>query len=408
MQDPELIDVKRRMAEFSVEELCETAELYFRSVDDPGALLAKPLARVGEAPELLQCFSHLVSGLDLLPEMTVLDFGAGGCWTSRFLTQLGMRVIAADVSETALRFGEELYRRHPPFGAAPPARFLRFDGRRLDLPDGSVDRITCWEAFHHVPNQAEALAEMARVLKPGGLAGFSEPGPTHSRAPQSQAEMRNYRVIENDVVVSEIWELAEAAGFTKIQVAVYSPAPVLCDLNEFEAFVEGRGKAVAEELVDNARAYLRGRRMFFLSKGESQEAPDSRRQEGLAADLTVTLESSRVQAGASLRARAVAKNTGAAVWLAKHAAVGGVHLGVHLYDTAGALLTHGYHVQHGLCPSEPGKLVRPGEEAELAFEFPAPAAGSYVLEFDLVSSGVAWFSSCGTKPVRIPVEIAAA
>ena len=97
-------------------------------------------------------------------------------------------------------------------------KFLVFDGHTIDLPDGSVDWILCFDAFHHVPNPAEVIAEFARVLRPGGMAGFSEPGPHHSQTEQSQAEMRNFKVLENDLVVEDLERYALAAGFTKAWV----------------------------------------------------------------------------------------------------------------------------------------------------------------------------------------------
>lgn len=71
----DFIDVRQRMATFSVEELCATADEYFRRLENWDYLLAKPLAQVSEAPELLQCFAHVVQGLQLAPGMTVVDFG---------------------------------------------------------------------------------------------------------------------------------------------------------------------------------------------------------------------------------------------------------------------------------------------------------------------------------------------
>jgi 2-polyprenyl-3-methyl-5-hydroxy-6-metoxy-1,4-benzoquinol methylase len=189
------IDVREFKKTMSVEELCRTAEEYFAVRKNWDDALAKPLSEVEEAPELLHNFAHVLHGLQLLPGMSVVDFGAGSCWASRWLTQLGMAVIALDVSQTALRLGQELYARLPVIGKHPPPRFLAFDGHRIGLADASVDRILCLDTFHHLLNPDEVLREMSRILRVGGIAGFSEPGPHHSRSPGSQFEMRNFRVL---------------------------------------------------------------------------------------------------------------------------------------------------------------------------------------------------------------------
>lgn len=399
MSSDDFIDVQQRIATFSVEELSATAEEYFQRLENWDYLLAKPLAQVSEAPELLQCFAHIVQGLQLVPGMTVVDFGAGACWTSRFLSQLGMEVIALDVSESALRIGQQLYQRNPIVGEQPPPRFLKFDGHRIPLPDCSVDRIACWEAFHHVPNQAEVLKEIARVLKPAGIAGFSEPGPTHSRGAQSQAEMRNHRVIENDIVVEDIWERARKAGFVDMRLALFTARAPMVGLEEFSRFSEGENDQVLRHVAAELRAYLPGRRLFFLLKEGTPEIADSRRREGLAATLGVQLTAAAFPA--ALRAKVKVHNAGTSTWLGKSARIGAVHVGVHLYDVHGTLITHGYHIHYGLAGIDPERPILSGEVREFEFDLPAPTSGDYVLEFDLVSSGVCWFAHCGSTPVRI-------
>jgi len=53
----------------------------------------------------------------------------------------------------------------------------------IDLPDASVDRVVCFDSFHHIPNSGKSSRNSAGVLKPGGIAGFSEPGRHHSTPP---------------------------------------------------------------------------------------------------------------------------------------------------------------------------------------------------------------------------------
>ena len=398
--DPDFIDVRQRMREWSVEELCETAEEFFARIDNWDYLHAKPFAAVNETPELLINFAQIVRGLKLLPEMTILDFGAGSCWTSRFLSQLGLRVIAVDVSSSALKIGAELYKRHPLIGDQPQPQFLHFDGHTLDLSDESVDRISCWDAFHHVPNPGKVLMEMARVLKPGGIAGFSEPGPDHSKSPQSQYEMRTNRLIENDVDVSEIWLDAQAAGFTDLRLALFNPEASLLPLDQFDAYLSGTD--TGEQYVARTREELRHRRVFFLFKGESTEPPDSRQREGLIAELKVEAASTTIKSGELLVLNMVATNTGSTSWLPSTARVGAVRFGIHLFDTHDKLIDLDYF-RHRLTDDE--RQIMPGEVVELAVEVPLPSVGTHVLQCDLVSEGVCWFEHNGSHTVTLTVEV---
>src|SRR6266536_2452138 len=277
-ESEQLIDVERLLSESSLEDLNRAAEDYFARLTNWNYHLAKPFGSVDETPQLLINFAVILQGLRICPGMTILEFGAGTCWASRFLSQLGCHVIAADSSATALRIGQELYARQPLIGNQPEPRFLLFDGNRLDVPSESVDRIICLDAFHHVPNAAEAIRELARVLKNGGIAGFAEPGPNHSRSAQSQYEMRVYGVLENNIDVRKIWGYAELAGFTEMKLAVFNVPPLHLTIQEFEDFLSG-GKTV-KRWMETTRGFMESERDFFLYKGEP-EPLDRRFKTGL-------------------------------------------------------------------------------------------------------------------------------
>jgi SAM-dependent methyltransferase len=396
----DFIDVRQRMSEVSVEELCETAESFFARIDDWDYLHAKPFAAVAETPELLTSFAQVVHGLSLLPDMTILDFGAGSCWTSRFLSQLGMRVIAVDVSSSALKIGEALYNRFPPVGDQPEPTFLQFNGHDLDLPPESVDRISCWDAFHHVPNPAHVLREMARVLKSGGIAGFSEPGPEHSKTPQSQYEMRTNQLIENDIVMSEIWFAAQAAGFTDIKLAMFNPKPTLVPLERFEAYLNG---ADGEDYLAETRQEMQHRRLFFLYKGESQTPMDSRQRDGLRAELNVQLSADTIAVDGSVSLNVIVQNTGTSIWLPAEARIGAVRFGIHLFDENGKLLDLDYF-RHSLTGDQP-RPIAPGETIEFVVGVPMTSRGAFILECDLVSEGICWFEHNGSPTVRLKILV---
>jgi SAM-dependent methyltransferase len=392
------VDATALSSTLSVEELARTADDYYRTtLQFADRYLAKPFADPRDSPELLGSFAHLLGGLRLLPGMTVLDFGAGACWTTRCLTQLGCEAIALDVSATALELGRQLYARLPPIGNCPSPRFLVFDGHRIDLPDASVDRIFCFDAFHHVPNPADVMRELGRVLRPGGIAGFSEPGRHHSKGARSQYEMKNYTAIENDVVMEDVGAWSRAAGFVDLELAVFSTESYRVPNGEFEEIARG-GRALAR-YADRVRVFLHGHQTFFLTKG-GQAARDSREREGLKGEITVALHGTTVRRGDPIRGTATVQNVGSVRWLSGSSAHGGVNLGVHLRARDG----HPISLDFARIRLE--DTTAPGQTQHVAFALDPPEPGDYLLEFDLVSEGVGWFEMNGSATMTLAVRIA--
>jgi ubiquinone/menaquinone biosynthesis C-methylase UbiE len=397
--DVHAVDVRELIANASIDDLNRAAEQYFATLTDAEDQLAKPFSNTSEAPALLASLAALLHGLRLFVGATVLEFGAGTGWLSRCLTQLGCRVILLDVSATALRMAEELYQRVPVIGDRPVPQFVVFDGRRLNLPDGSVDRVLTFDAFHHVPNPDEVLAEFARILKPGGIAGFAEPGARHSRAPMSQFEMRTYGVVENDIDVHAIWRMAQRCGFCEVKLGVLQGPPFYLSLQEYEDFLAGG--QTTERWLTSARVFLRDVLHFFLFK-EGSEGADSRSISGLSCEIDVTLVSQPAQKAKPLVVDADVKNTGTATWLVPGNEVGGVKIGAHLYDAFGKLLNFDFHTEP---LTDPPREIAPGESVRCRVTLPGLTVGQYRLEFDCVASRVTWFSQVGSRAVTILVSV---
>jgi 2-polyprenyl-3-methyl-5-hydroxy-6-metoxy-1,4-benzoquinol methylase len=394
------INVQDLLRTLTVEQLATEADVYYKkNVDNLDYYFAKPFTNVDETPDRLVCFAEMIGGLRPLPGMRVLDFGAGTGWSTRYLAQLGCEVIATDVSATALEVAKQLFERLPVAGPQPEPAFLVFDGRRIGLGDGSVDRVHCFDALHHVPNPQEVLRELSRVLKPGGIAAFCEPGPNHSKTAQSQFDMRNYTIIENDILMGDIWTWAEAAGFTSLEISVFNGRSFRLSLPDFGDFL--RGGPVGQRYVDHVRGFVRDRRIFFLSKGEPPSA-DSRDRDGLAAELDVTLQRTEVAQGDLIRGRCLARNVGRNRWLPSNAPRGPVQVGVHLYDRGGRLIDRDY----ARIPIAGRDDVRPGEVVEIPLALAAPPPGRYRLEFDMVSEMVCWFEINGCRPASVDISVA--
>jgi ubiquinone/menaquinone biosynthesis C-methylase UbiE len=378
-----VIDAEELVRTYSVAQLAETAEEYFAAVSSWTYHLAKPLGSVSEAPTMLAHFGAMLSALQLEPGLDLLDFGAGSCWTSRMLTQLGCQVVACDVSETALAMGRRLFELQPPFGDGS-IRFLPFDGLGIELPDESVDRISCMDAFHHVPNWPEVLAEFHRVLRPGGRAVLAEGGPHHSRTQQAQEEMRNFTVVERDMVVEDFAALATAVGFGPTTVGIYAGIPHLVPAETFSAdLASGEvAKAAAISFLDNHR-------LVVLSK-PGQRSLTSRGLDGLGG----TIEAEHL---GGRRFAVTVTNTGASTWLGSGAPVGAVNLGVQLFDADDRRVDLDY-LRLPL-HDNPSTETSPGQQIRIEFELPAPEITPFRLTFDLVSEGVAWFRVVGASPM---------
>src|SRR5438067_9625419 len=92
-----------------------------------------------------------------------LDLGCGAGWAARLAKVQGgaRRVVGLDFSRTGL----ELARQH-----TPQVLWVQADGTALPLPDATFDRLFCNGALEHFPDIRRGLAEVARILRPGGRA----------------------------------------------------------------------------------------------------------------------------------------------------------------------------------------------------------------------------------------------
>lgn len=121
-----------------------------------------------EAP-LLKHSDVLRRRLDL-QGARVADVGCGDGSLARVMARAGARVIGIDP-------GPQQLARAAAAEAAGDEVYVCALGEALPLRDGCLDAVVFFNALHHVPVavQGAALAEAARVLRPGGLVYVQEP-----------------------------------------------------------------------------------------------------------------------------------------------------------------------------------------------------------------------------------------
>ena len=95
----------------------------------------------------------------------VLDVG---CGTGQFAEKIRAAVPKATVWGVDL-VSEMLAKGSPRWSRnADRVQPVQGDSERLPFGDDAFDFVTCANSFHHYPHQDRAVAEMHRVLKPGG------------------------------------------------------------------------------------------------------------------------------------------------------------------------------------------------------------------------------------------------
>lgn len=95
----------------------------------------------------------------------VLEVGAGPGLVTDLLVERAPRVTAVEIDERlAARLRARL--------AGRPVEVVTADATALPLPDDRFSAAACFTMLHHIPDPAlqdRALAEIVRVLRPGGL-----------------------------------------------------------------------------------------------------------------------------------------------------------------------------------------------------------------------------------------------
>jgi len=115
------------------------------------------------------------------PGDRVLDLGCGAGRHAFEAYRRGADVTAFDADEQELLGVKTLFEAMAEAGEAGPdahggaAETVQGDALAMPFPDGTFDRVIAAEVLEHIPDDVTAIAEIARVLRPGGVAAITVP-----------------------------------------------------------------------------------------------------------------------------------------------------------------------------------------------------------------------------------------
>ena len=200
-------------------------------VQDPGALYAgldaaavKACCAAGYSYDLvalllgssyhpggLQLTRRLLDRLDLVPGRRLVDVAAGVGTTALLAArEHGVHVDGVDLSEAnvALATGAAASA-----GLADQVVFHHADAEAVPLPDGCTAAVICECALCTFPNKPTAMAEMARLLAPGGRLGLTDVAADRAALPTELTGLTAWIACIADArPAAEYAALAEAAG----------------------------------------------------------------------------------------------------------------------------------------------------------------------------------------------------
>lgn len=144
------------------------------------------------------------------PGAPVLDLGANTAGEAEVLASRGHEIVATDINEIALGLSKQ---RANSFGRSGPTYYAG-DAHRLPFQTGTFRSLIAFEVLHHFEELDTVLAEIYRVLKPGGSLFAYEPFALNPYRRIAELRFVVMGSIERSFTVGGLRKQLEGAGFS--------------------------------------------------------------------------------------------------------------------------------------------------------------------------------------------------
>ncbi|QPP06043.1 methyltransferase domain-containing protein [Streptomyces bathyalis] len=166
---------------------------------------------------------RLAEGLQLTKSSRVLDVASGRGTTALLLADTyGVRVEGVDYSPANIALAQGAA---SAVGLGDRATFITGDAEGLPHPDGVFEAVVCECALCTFPDKAQAAAEFARVLTPGGRVGITDVTALPDRLPPELTGLAaRIACIADARPLSEYSQILAAAGLRTVRTERHDQA----------------------------------------------------------------------------------------------------------------------------------------------------------------------------------------
>jgi SAM-dependent methyltransferase len=299
----------------------------------------------------------------LPPRGLLLDMGADGTWSTAALARRGFSCIALDITD-------HLALAHLFQTACPPYALVNVDMHAPVFADASLDVVTAFNAMHHSKRLDALAANVARILKPGGVLAFIEPYVQNAAQEAAFGAPQSACGINENVHTVQRWH--DALTRVGLDLVVFSLSDSFNAVYRKPEAGDNRSTAVAADVMAG----------FYASALEASPAI-AHLHPGTPFPFVVRVES-----------------RGRAAWASRGPMPLRVSYHVSRVTPAGPVMRRWDNertlLHDFVCPKQPATLTVP-----VVLDEP----GEYEIEFDLVHETRTWFGEAGGQTARVRAKV---